>query len=141
MPTIVGTSSASRSTNLCAMPRRVQGGQHRFDALRVGEPVSDILGVLGLRLPALALVEAEGLDVDAGPIGQGPDGDAAILIHGARLRTRVAWRRIWRPAAARRPGKRCAVPRVNAAYRALFWIVCALVLFALGFPYVAPWFY
>jgi mercuric ion transport protein len=52
-----------------------------------------------------------------------------------------AWRRIWRPAAACRPGEVCAVPQVNAAYKALFWVVCALVLIALGFPYVAPWFY
>ena len=52
-----------------------------------------------------------------------------------------AWRRIWRPAAACRPGEVCAVPRVNAGYKALFWVVCALVLIALGFPYIAPWFY
>jgi mercuric ion transport protein len=52
-----------------------------------------------------------------------------------------AWRRIWRPAAACRPGEVCAVPQVNAAYKALFLVVCALVLIALGFPYIAPWFY
>ena len=52
-----------------------------------------------------------------------------------------AWRRIWRHAVACRLGEVCAVPRVNATYKVLFWIVCALVLVALGFPYVAPWFY
>jgi hypothetical protein len=39
------------------------------------------------------------------------------------------------------PGKpaRC---RRSTAYKALFWIVVALVIrFALGFPLIAPWFY
>jgi mercuric ion transport protein len=30
---------------------------------------------------------------------------------------------------------------IGAALVALFWIVCALALIALGFPYFAPWFY
>lgn len=64
-----------------------------------------------------------------------------VFIGAALVALYFAWRRIWRPAAACRPGEVCAVPRVNSAYKALFWIVCALVLIALGFPYVAPWFY
>jgi len=64
-----------------------------------------------------------------------------VFIAAALIALYFAWRRIWRPAAACRPGEVCAVPRVNSAYKALFWIVCALVMIALGFPYVAPWFY
>ena len=52
-----------------------------------------------------------------------------------------AWRRIFRPAAACEPGAVCAVPRVRNACRILFWIVTVLVLIALAFPYVLPWFY
>lgn len=52
-----------------------------------------------------------------------------------------AWRRIWRPAADCTPGQVCALPSVNRSYKLLFWIVVALVILALGFPLVAPWFY
>ena len=52
-----------------------------------------------------------------------------------------AWRRIFRPAAACEPGAVCAVPRVRNAYKILFWVVTVLVLIALAFPYVLPWFY
>ena len=55
----------------------------------------------------------------------------------------LAWRRIYRaPAAAEcEPGTLCALPQTNRAYRTLFWVVSALVLLALGFPYLAPLFY
>lgn len=52
-----------------------------------------------------------------------------------------AWRRIYRPAAVCEPGEVCAIPQVRRTYKILFWIVAALVLIALGFPYVLPWFY
>ena len=52
-----------------------------------------------------------------------------------------AGRRIFRPAANCPPDVACAAPRVNTAYRAIFWIVVALVLAALVFPYLAPLFY
>ncbi len=52
-----------------------------------------------------------------------------------------AWRRIYRPAVACRPGERCAVPATHRAYKILFWIVAALVGAGLGFPYAAPLFY
>lgn len=52
-----------------------------------------------------------------------------------------AWRRIWRPAAACEPGQSCAVPRINRSYKALFWVVVALIVVALGFPLIAPLFY
>ena len=54
----------------------------------------------------------------------------------------LAWRRIWRPAAETcAPGAVCGVPPVNRAYKLLFVIVAVLVLIALVFPTIAPWFY
>lgn len=52
-----------------------------------------------------------------------------------------AWRRIFRPVQACKPGDVCAVPQVRMAYKVIFWIVAALVLVALAFPYVLPLFY
>lgn len=52
-----------------------------------------------------------------------------------------AYRRIFRPTIACRPGEICATPSGRRTYRGLFWIVAALVLIAFGFPYVALWFY
>lgn len=52
-----------------------------------------------------------------------------------------AWRRIYRPAVACKPGEVCAVPTTRRAYKIAFWVVAALVGIALGFPYVAPLFY
>ena len=55
----------------------------------------------------------------------------------------LAWHRIYRaPAAAEcAPGTRCALPQTNGVYRVMFWTVSALVLLAVGFPYLAPLFY
>ncbi len=52
-----------------------------------------------------------------------------------------AWRRIWRPAAACQPGEVCALPQVRRSYQAVFGLVAMLVLVALAFPYIAPFFY
>ena len=52
-----------------------------------------------------------------------------------------AWPRIWRPAVTCAPAVACAVPQVKRAYKLLFGVVVALVVIALGFPYVAHWFY
>jgi mercuric ion transport protein len=52
-----------------------------------------------------------------------------------------AWRRIYRPAEKCLPGEVCALPQANRLYKVLFWIVAILVLIALSFPYVAPYFY
>lgn len=52
-----------------------------------------------------------------------------------------AWRRIWRPAAACQPGEVCALPQVRRSYQVLFGLVAFLVLIALAFPYIAPFFY
>ena len=64
-----------------------------------------------------------------------------IFVGVAVIALLLAWRRIWRPAAACEPGQVCAIPRVNRAYRMLYWAVVALVIAALGFPVIAPWFY
>lgn len=54
----------------------------------------------------------------------------------------LAWRRIYRaPAAACEPGSVCALPQASRLYRILFWVVSAIVLLALAFPYFAPLFY
>ncbi|EML5470864.1 mercuric ion transporter MerT [Pseudomonas aeruginosa] len=64
-----------------------------------------------------------------------------IFIGTALVALFLAWRRIYRPAHACKPGEVCAMAQVQAAYRLIFWIVVALVVIALGFPYVLPFFY
>lgn len=64
-----------------------------------------------------------------------------IFISMALVAMFFAWRRIFRPVAACRPGEVCAIPQVRTTYKLIFWIVAALVLVALGFPYVLPLFY
>lgn len=53
----------------------------------------------------------------------------------------VAYRRIFRPASDCQPGEVCALPRVRTAYRVLFGLIVALLLVAVGFPFVAPLLY
>jgi len=56
--------------------------------------------------------------------------------------TGYAWKLIYRPVAAQcAPGAACAMPQANRTYRVLFWLVAALVLAGLSFPYFAPLFY
>lgn len=64
-----------------------------------------------------------------------------IFIGAALIALFFAWRRIWRPVAACAPGEVCALPQINRSFKVLFGIVVALVIIALGFPLVAPWFY
>lgn len=52
----------------------------------------------------------------------------------------AAWR-IHRPAAECAPGQTCAMPKIRRGYRIAFWVVAALVLAMLGFPYFAPLLY
>ena len=54
-----------------------------------------------------------------------------------------AWHKIYRvPAAAEcERGTVCARPQTNRTYRVMFWIVSALVLLGVTFPYYAPLFY
>ena len=64
-----------------------------------------------------------------------------IFIGAALIALYFAYRRIFRPATACEPGEVCAIPQVNIVYKTFFWIVAALVLLALIFPYIAPLFY
>ena len=52
-----------------------------------------------------------------------------------------AWRRIYHPVPQCVPGEVCALPAVRRMNRMLFWLVVALVLIAVGFPYVVSFFY
>jgi mercuric ion transport protein len=64
-----------------------------------------------------------------------------LFIGAALVALFFAYRRIWRAPAACETGQVCALPQVNRSYKAVFWIVVALVIVALGFPLIAPWFY
>jgi len=64
-----------------------------------------------------------------------------IFVGAALVAMFFAWRRIYRPAQECKPGEVCAIPQVRSTYRAVFWIVGALVLIALAFPHVLPLFY
>ncbi len=64
-----------------------------------------------------------------------------VFIGAALVAMLFAWRSIYRPAQACKPGEVCAIPQVRSTYKAVFWIVGALVLVALAFPYVLPLFY
>jgi mercuric ion transport protein len=64
-----------------------------------------------------------------------------IFIGVALVALFFAWRRIFRPVDACKPGEICAIPRVRTSYKVIFWIVVALVAVALAFPYVVPFFY
>jgi mercuric ion transport protein len=64
-----------------------------------------------------------------------------IFISAALVALYFGWRRIFRPGQACQPGEVCAVPRVRITYKIIFWVVAALVLVALLFPYVLPLFY
>lgn len=64
-----------------------------------------------------------------------------ISIGAALVAMVFAWRRIFRPLQACKPGEVCAAPQVRTTYKLIFWIVAALVVVALAFPYVLPLFY
>lgn len=64
-----------------------------------------------------------------------------IFIGVALVSMFLAWRRIFRPAQTCKPGEVCAVPQVRTTYKIIFWVVAALVLVALGFPYALPLLY
>ena len=64
-----------------------------------------------------------------------------IFVGVALLAMFFAWRLIFRPAAACKPGAVCANPQLRSSSKLVFAIVALLVLVALGFPYVLPFFY
>lgn len=64
-----------------------------------------------------------------------------IFIGTALVAMFFAYRRIFRPAQACKPGEVCAIPQVRSTYKFIFWVVTVLVVVALAFPYVLPLFY
>lgn len=64
-----------------------------------------------------------------------------ILIGAALIALCFAGRRIFRPVQACKAGEVCAIQQVRTTYKLIFWVVAALVLVALGFPYVMPLLY
>lgn len=64
-----------------------------------------------------------------------------IFIGVALVALFFAWRRIFRPVRDCTPGEVCAMPQVRHTYQLIFWVVVALALVAIGFPYVVPFFY
>lgn len=64
-----------------------------------------------------------------------------VLIGLALVALFFAYRSIFRPAQACRPGDVCVLPQVKATYKVIFWGVSALVAIALAFPYILPLFY
>ncbi len=64
-----------------------------------------------------------------------------IFIGAALIALFFAYRRIFRSATACKPGEVCAIAQVRSTYKVLFWLVAALVVVALAFPYIAPLFY
>ena len=64
-----------------------------------------------------------------------------LFIGAALVALFFAYRRIFRPVQACKPGEVCAIPQVRGSYKLMFWIVVALVLVALAFPFVLPFFY
>jgi mercuric ion transport protein len=64
-----------------------------------------------------------------------------LFIGAALVALFFAWRRIFRPVPACEPGDVCAIPQVRTGYKIIFWVVAVLVVVALAFPYVLPFFY
>jgi len=64
-----------------------------------------------------------------------------IFVGVALLVLFFAYRRIFRHTQTCKPGEVCAIPQVRATYKIILWIVAALVVVTLIFPYVLPIFY
>lgn len=63
------------------------------------------------------------------------------FIAAALIALFFAWKRIYRLPAKCAPGEVCAVPAARRGYKATFWGVAGLVLIAVTFPYLVPYFY
>lgn len=64
-----------------------------------------------------------------------------IFIGVALVALFFAYRRIFRPAQACKPGEVCAIPQVRSTYKRIFWIVAVLTAVALVYPYLLPLLY
>lgn len=52
-----------------------------------------------------------------------------------------AYRRIFKPDEDCKPGEVCAIPRIRLSYKIMFWLIAALILTGIVYPYVIPYFY
>jgi mercuric ion transport protein len=64
-----------------------------------------------------------------------------LFIGAALFALFLAYRRIFRPARACKPGEVCALPEVQKLYKGLFWLILFLITIAVLFPYILPLFY
>ncbi len=64
-----------------------------------------------------------------------------LFLGAALVAMLFAYRAIFRTTQACEPGDVCAAPQAKTSYKVIFWIVAALVVVALTFPYVMPLFY
>jgi len=64
-----------------------------------------------------------------------------IFLGAALVALFLAWRRLYWPDATCKLGEVCALPHTKRIYRITFWVVALLVLVAVTFPYIAPFFY
>lgn len=64
-----------------------------------------------------------------------------VFIGAALVALYFAWRRIFRPVQACRPGEVCALPGVRRGYQLMFWVVATLAAVAMAYPYLLPLFY
>lgn len=105
----------------------VTGGVAAFlaSACCLGPLVLILLGFSGAWISNLALLEPY----------------RPFFIGIALLALGLAGWRFYRPARACTRGDVCAVPRVRILYKVAFWMFVALVLIALAFPYILPFFY
>ncbi len=63
-----------------------------------------------------------------------------LFIGAALVALFFAWKRIYRPVQACKPGEVCAIPQVRATYKLIFWIVAVLVPGRAWISYVVPFF-
>ena len=64
-----------------------------------------------------------------------------VFIGASLVALGFAYRQIFRSAQTCSPGEVCAIPQVKTTYQLIFWVVAALVVVAMAFPYVLPLFY
>lgn len=64
-----------------------------------------------------------------------------LTLGAALVALGLAYRRIWRSTAVCAPGDVCAIPAVRRSYKILFWLVAALTIVGIAFPFIAPIFY
>lgn len=64
-----------------------------------------------------------------------------LFIGAALVALYLAWRRIYPAEQKCNPGDVCALPMVRTTYKLTFWVVVALVLITLAYPYVLPFLY